>query len=99
VVFVAESDEGRLAGFLHGFSGMALENGLRATILGLVVDSSMRGQGIGHRLVREAEAWARSKGHQALNVRCNVIRTQAHVFYEGMGFACTKTQKHYHKKL
>ncbi len=99
VVFVAEVDGGRLGGFLHGFSGMALENGPRAEILGLVADSAQRGQGIGRRLVGEMERWARSKGHRTLVVRCNVVRTAAHTFYEGLGFECTKAQKHYRKSL
>jgi GNAT superfamily N-acetyltransferase len=99
VVFVAELDGGHLGGFLHGSSGMALENGPRAEILGLVADSALRGQGIGRRLVGEMERWARLKGHRTLVVRCNVVRTAAHAFYEGLGFECTKTQKHYRKSL
>jgi len=99
VVLVAEPDAGRVAGFLHGFCGIALETGRRAEVLGLVVDAGARGQGIGRSLVAEAERWAQSKGHRALTVRCNVVRTAAHAFYEGLGFECTKTQKHYRKKL
>ena len=88
-----------MAGFLHGFLGLALETGPRAEILGLVADAAVRGRGIGRRLVREAERWAQSKGHRTLTVRCNVVRTAAHAFYEGLGFECTKTQKHYRKQL
>jgi GNAT superfamily N-acetyltransferase len=97
VVFVAELPPGRVAGFLHGFSGIVLETGPRAEILGLVTDAAYRGQGIGRSLVAEAERWAQSKGHRALTVRCNVVRTGAHAFYEGLGFECTKTQRHYRK--
>jgi GNAT superfamily N-acetyltransferase len=99
MLFVAELDGSSVAGFLHGFSGIALETGRRADIQGLVVGSAVRGRGVGARLVAETENWARSKGHFALTVRCNVVRTAAHGFYEGLGFECTKTQKHYSKQL
>ena len=99
VVFIAELDSGRVVGFLHGFSGMVLETGPRADILGLVIDSAHRGQGIGKSLVAEAERWAQSKGHRGLHVRCNVVRTATHAFYEGLGFECYKTQKNFQKKL
>ena len=99
VVFVADLTEGGVAGFVHGFSGIALETGPRAEILGLVADAGRRGQGIGRRLVAEVERWAQSKGHNALTVRCNVVRTAAHGFYDGLGFECTKTQKHFRKKF
>jgi len=52
VVFIAELEGGRVAGFLHGFLGLALETGPRAEILGLVADAAVRGRGIGRRLVR-----------------------------------------------
>jgi GNAT superfamily N-acetyltransferase len=99
VVFVAELETGGVAGFLHAFSGMILETGSRAEILGLVADAAQRGQGIGRSLVTEAERWAQSKGHQMLHVRCNVLRTRAHTFYEGLGFRCSKTQKNFQKAL
>jgi len=99
VVFVAELPEGGVVGFIHGFSGIALETGPRAEILGLVADAGRRGQGIGRKLVTEVERWAQSKGHSAVTVRCNVVRTAAHGFYEGLGFECTKTQKHFRKKF
>jgi GNAT superfamily N-acetyltransferase len=92
-------DAGRVVGFLHAFSGMVLETGSRAEILGLVADAGHRGKGIGSALVAEAERWAQSKGHGALGVRCNVVRTAAHGFYEGLGFECVKTQKNFLKKF
>jgi len=99
VVLVAELDSGAVAGFLHGFCGVVLETGERAEIVGLVADSGHRGQGVGKSLVAEAERWARSKGHRTLHVRCNVVRTAAHAFYEGLGFALVKTQKNFQKKI
>jgi GNAT superfamily N-acetyltransferase len=99
VVFVADLPGRGVCGFLHGFCGIALETGPRAEILGLVTADGQRGRGIGRRLVAEAEEWAREKGHQAITVRCNVVRNAAHAFYEGLGFACTKTQKHFRKSL
>ena len=99
VVYVAEVPGYGVAGFLHASSGMALETGPRAEILGLVADATLRGRGIGRTLVAEAERWAREKGYTALHVRCNVVRNEAHAFYEGLGFARVKTQTNFRKEL
>ena len=98
-VFVAEVPGRGACGFAHLHAGIALESGPRAEIVGLVTDASLRSCGIGGMLVAEAERWARSKGFSNICVRCNVVRADAHRFYERLGFQCSKTQKYFRKSL
>ena len=98
-VFVAEVPGRGACGFAHMHAGIALESGPRAEIVGLVTDASLRSLGIGGMLVAEAERWTRSKGFSNICVRCNVVRADAHRFYERLGFQCSKTQKYFRKSL
>jgi GNAT superfamily N-acetyltransferase len=68
-------------------------------ISGLVVDEDRRGQGIGKRLMAEAEAWARAAGHTRLRLRVNMTRKDALSFYERLGFGKTKEQSVYEKEV
>ena len=71
----------------------------RGEIVGLVVDAAHRGRGVGRRLVAEVEAWAAARGLEVVTVRSNVARTESHPFYERLGYARTKTQHAYRKRL
>jgi GNAT superfamily N-acetyltransferase len=55
----------------------------------LVVDERVRGQGVGRILVTESEAWARARGCKRFVVTTALRRTEAHAFYERLGFAHT----------
>ncbi|HEX2642580.1 MAG TPA: GNAT family N-acetyltransferase [Thermoanaerobaculia bacterium] len=90
-VRVAEVD-GQVAGWIHVGSHRPLESEPSAEISGLVVDEAHRGQGIGRLLVEAALAWARERGYAGIRVRSNVVRADAHRFYEGLGFQRVKTQ-------
>lgn len=98
-VLVATNDSGTIAGWIHVGEQDLLESGRRAEILGLVVDEKARGQGLGRALVAEAERWAASRGLHEMSVRSNVLRAEAHPFYEAVGYERVKTQHVYSKKL
>lgn len=98
VVFVAVSQES-VIGWLHVFRHQLLETELMAEIGGLVVDENTRGAGAGSRLMAKAEEWARTRGCAAIGLRTNVVRAEAHKFYEKLGFKNVKTQYTYRKKL
>jgi GNAT superfamily N-acetyltransferase len=98
-VFVAQSVDGAIAGFLGAFVYRAVEADARVEISGLVVDERYRSQAVGRFLLERAEAWAREKGYEATSLRSNVIRERAHAFYERQGYEHTKTQKSFRKKL
>jgi GNAT superfamily N-acetyltransferase len=99
VVLVAERAPGEIVGWLHGAEQELLESGRRCEILGLVVDGEHRGQGVGRRLVDAVESWASTRGLEQMAVRSNVVRTESHPFYEGLGYVRTKTQHAYRKCL
>ena len=61
-------------------------------ISGLVVDAGLRGRGIGAALLAEAKRWAAELGVATVRLRANVIRAEAHRFYERQGFARVKQQ-------
>lgn len=78
---------------------LLLESGDRVEIIGLVVTESARRTGVGSALVRDAEEWARQRGHRVIGVRSNVERIEAHPFYDRLGYVRAKTQHAYRKDL
>lgn len=70
-----------------------------AELRALVVSHERRGERIGEHLVRAAEAWARDRGARTLMLRTNVTRTDAHRFYERLGYVQTKTSRTYRRAL
>ena len=97
-LLVAEAD-GRVAGWVQVSQSRVFETPLQAEVAGLVVDEAFRGEGIGRRLLTEAERWARERGCGILRVRSNVIRERAHAFYRREGFVEIKTQRVLEKRL
>lgn len=67
-------------------SGLSLAATRRAQIEGVRVAATLRGQGLGEMLVRDAEARARAAGCGLLQFTTNRARTEAHRFYERLGF-------------
>lgn len=88
-----------VVGWVPAEERMLLESGRRAELVGLVVAATARRAGIGAGLVQEAESWALGRGIEAIFVRSNVVRVEAHRFYERLGFARKKTQHAYGKQL
>lgn len=91
-VLVAEADGGAVIAWCHVGGALPVETEPFAEILGLVVDESQRGQGIGEKLVDAAAEWATGNGYRTLRVRSNVVRERTHRFYERLGFARVKSQ-------
>ena len=58
----------------------------------MVVDEPLRGQGIGARLVREAERVLAAQGCYMVEVTSHLRRTDAHRFYERLGYARTSVR-------
>jgi len=86
-------------GWVHGSEQELLESGRRCEILGLVVDPLHRGKGVARQLVSQLERWAVSRGLDQVAVRSNVLRVESHPFYERLGYARSKTQHAYLKRL
>ncbi|HXT18204.1 MAG TPA: GNAT family N-acetyltransferase [Gemmatimonadaceae bacterium] len=63
----------------------------------LVVEEAVRGTGVGRAIVDEAERWARDRGCMRMVVTTALRRTDAHAFYERIGY--THTGRRYAKDL
>lgn len=60
-----------------------------ARLMSIVVDESCRGQGIGRRLVEASIEQARAWSCDRLELTSRLERTDAHAFYETVGFTHT----------
>jgi GNAT superfamily N-acetyltransferase len=98
-VFVADSKEDGVVGWLHVSREALLESDVRAEVNGLVVAEGQRSLGAGAQLLAAAEEWALKDGCKSMSVRSNVIRERAHKFYERHGYEHYKTQKSFRKPL
>ena len=97
-VFVAEI-HGRVVGWVHVHLYRLLVDDPEAEIGGLVVEASLRGQGLGAKLMGAAEAWAREMGCPSVYLRSNTKRTEAHTFYKNLGYSLVKSQYAFRKEL
>ncbi|WP_160717280.1 GNAT family N-acetyltransferase [Chitinophaga solisilvae] len=98
-VLVAVTAQQQVVGCLQVLISHRLAEGNNGEIVSLVVDETQRGKGIGKILVTAACNWLQEKGYGKIRVRCNQIRTDAHRFYETLGFTEKKTQKVFEKKI
>lgn len=98
-LFVAETNDAGVIGWIHVSKQPLLEVEIRGEINGLVVAERHRSRGAGARLLATAEDWARKHGCKGMSVRSNVVRERAHQFYERNGFEHYKTQKSFRKPL
>jgi GNAT superfamily N-acetyltransferase len=91
-IFVArKADE--IVAWLHCLVCLRVESPLFVEVTGLVVDEKVRGQHIGQNLIEAAKSWSRRQNIQLLRIRCNVVRTESHKFYQTLGFVSHKEQK------
>ena len=98
-LFVAQHAGNLIVGWIHVQATYLLECDARAEIWGLVVADTVRGTGVGRRLVEGAEEWALMRGLAVMAVRSNDVRTEAKGFYEHLGYQVTKTQNAFRKSL
>ncbi len=90
-ILVAEV-EGQVTAWLHAVVAEYLEADPFVVVAGLVVDSARRTQGIGRALMERAEQWAREQGCGVVRLSSSTPRTEAHRFYERLGYTNIKTQ-------
>lgn len=96
-VFVAEQ-AGKIIGVISALLDVRLAGGINGEITSLVVDEQERGQGVGKGLIQTAEAYLSSKV-TTIQIRANSSRTNAHAFYQSLGYEETKVQKIFKKNL
>jgi GNAT superfamily N-acetyltransferase len=89
IVLVAEL-EGQVAGLATGHMLPVIhEERPLAMLTALVVREGVRGNGLGWQLVTAIEAWAREQGANRIVVTSGLARTDAHAFYERIGYEHT----------
>ena len=92
--FVAEY-ENKIVGWIGASQAIMIEVMPHCEINGLVIDQDHRGMGIGKLLIDKVKQWAREKNNNKIGLHCNVKRTEAHLFYEHLGFTEIKQQKNF----
>lgn len=82
--------ENKTVGFisLH-VQSLLHHSGNVAEIEELFVDPSMRGKGIGKKLVEHAKTIAKKQNCEVFEVSCNVRREKSHIFYQNEGLSKT----------
>ncbi len=89
IAFVAEIDS-RVVGLATGHVFSAIHSTHPVGWLSsLVVSSDAYRQGVGRALVDAAESWVRSRGAVRINLTSALRRTDAHEFYEHLGYLHT----------
>ncbi|RBO22755.1 GNAT family N-acetyltransferase [Enterobacter ludwigii] len=85
-ILVAESEKELCGVIVVNFITPLHENGLWALISALVIDESLRGAGIGRKLLIAAEQIALEKGCSQIELSSSERRVRAHKFYEDNGY-------------
>ena len=98
-VYVAARPDGEVLGWVHVFVSHRVESDPEAEVGGLVVEEDHRRSGAGRLLMERAEHWAREKGLRSIYLRSNIIRKDAHTFYQALGYSVVKTQYAFRKAL
>ena len=83
VTFLALAEE-QAVGIVAGFESD--DDASEAVLIAMWVDPEHRGSGIGYRLVREVQAWARARGLRWLRLSVAEEQTPARELYRKCGF-------------
>jgi len=86
-LIVADMD-GEVVGTLHltFIPSISYQGGLRAQVESVRVDSKLRGKGIGKQMMVYAIERAKERGAHLMQLTSHETRTDAHRFYEQLGF-------------
>jgi GNAT superfamily N-acetyltransferase len=85
--------ENKVIGWIGVSQAIQIESAPFCEIRGLIVDNLYRKNGVGKMLIEKAAIWGRERGNKKLRLRCNVKRTEAHLFYQHLNFKESKQQK------
>lgn len=96
--FVA-TDNGNVVGWMNLRIEKSPEVDPKVEVSALVVDEIVRGKGIGRSLMEHAEEWAKGRGIPHIILRSQTHRTDAHQFYQEMGYSIAKTSHLFEKAL
>jgi GNAT superfamily N-acetyltransferase len=91
--------ENKIIGWIGVAEALQIESSPFCEIRGVIVDERYRGQGIGKLLIEKVKQWSQETGNKTLRLRCNMIRKEAHLFYQHLGFKEIKEQKVFEMKI
>jgi GNAT superfamily N-acetyltransferase len=97
-LFVAGQDGG-VIGLLHLYVRPALDKPPEVIVQALVVEETARGTGVGRKLMETAERWAKERAFDSVALTSQIARTEAHAFYERLGYRIEATSHLMRKKL
>ena len=89
IVGVDEDDLVQATYQLTFISGLSLRAARRAQVESVRVAGHLRGQGAGAAMLQDAKERSRAAGCQLMQLTMNASRTDAHRFYEGLGFVAS----------
>jgi ribosomal protein S18 acetylase RimI-like enzyme len=95
-VFVKEI-AGQVVGYIQLSEYVCLYGPRLMNVLGLAVNKTFQGQGIGKELLTKGEQWALESGAEGIRLNSGVERTEAHKFYEHLGYKKVKSQINFRK--
>jgi len=97
-LMVAEQD-GRVIALCHAYARPALDKPPEVIVQALVVDQASRGSVVGKIMMAAAETWAADRGFASIALASHVSRSQAHAFYEAIGYRREATSHLFRKAL
>jgi predicted N-acetyltransferase YhbS len=97
-MIVAENAN-EMVGYIHMVSSLSVGSDTFIEIAALSVLDEYRKKGIGKALISESHNMATEKGIDYVRIRSNIIRQEAHKFFEQRGFRNLKTQEVFVKKI
>lgn len=77
---------GAVVALLHIFARPAIEKPAEAIVQSLVVDETLRGQGLGAAMMAHAEDWAQERGFKTIALHTQTHRHDARAFYGKLGY-------------
>lgn len=94
---IVVEENGDICGYISAVREVSLEAGEYYRVIGLAVKSDYQGQGLGTALLTLAESNAKIKGARLITLSSQFKRTEAHEFYEKLGY--TKTSYAFKKYI
>ena len=94
-----DNTTGEVGGFLHALRYDTLHNVGGWDVVSLAVLPRLQGQGVGRALLCALEAQVVQQGGSFVRLNSRVERTEAHGFYEHLGYTCDKLQKRFVKHV
>ena len=89
----------QVLGFIQAEKYQLLYGGNGWNIIALAVAPEAQRRGIGKELLASLEDQAAKRGDTFIRLNCNMVRTDAHAFYDHMAYTCDKTQKRFIKSI